>query len=84
MSPLSVPNFSSTGACIRVLWQSLQSVQKEEEKKMKKKLKTLATCTSEMAGAIFFKFGMWTPLPSRHVCNKFSFNRMRDHGATKV
>ena len=38
------------------------------EKKMKKneqKTQTLAARISNMVGAIFFKFGMWTPLPSR-------------------
>ena len=50
----------------------------------RKKLLTLAACISEMAGVIFFKFGMWTPLPSQHFCRKFSFNWIRDHGATKV
>ena len=30
MSPLSLPNFSPIGARIRVLWQILQSVRKEE------------------------------------------------------
>ena len=35
MSPLSVPNFSPIGARIRVLWQILQSVQKEEKKRRK-------------------------------------------------
>ena len=35
MSPLSVPNFSSIGARIRVLWRILQSVRKEEGKKPK-------------------------------------------------
>ena len=84
MSPLSVPNFSPIGAQIRVLWQILQSVRKEEEKKQRKKTQTLAACISEMAGAIFFKFGMWTPRPSRHVCSNFGFNRIRNHGATKV
>ena len=88
MSPLSVPKFSPIGACIRVLWRILQSVGKEvvveEEKKTKKKPQTLATRNSEMAGAIFFQFGMWTPLPSRHVCNNFGLNRIRNHGATKV
>ena len=39
MSPLSVPNFSPVGARIRVLWQILQSVQKEEEKNEEKKPK---------------------------------------------
>ena len=61
MSPLSVPNFSAIGARIRVLWQILQSVQKEEEKMKKKKNQTLAARISEMAGAIFLKIGMWTP-----------------------
>ena len=36
----------------------------EEKKKRRKKTQTLAARISEMAGAIFFKFGMWTPLPS--------------------
>ena len=54
---------------------------KEVEEKTKKEKQT---CISEMAGVMFFKFGMWTPLPSRHVCSKFGFNRIRDHGATKV
>ena len=86
MSPLSVPNGSPIGARIRVLWRILQSVRKEveEEKNEEKKPQTLAARISEMAGAIFFKFGMWTPLPSRHVCSNFGFNRIRNHGATKV
>ena len=86
MSPLSVPNFSPIGAQIRVLWRILQSVRKEEveEKKRRKKTLTLADRISEMDGAIFFKFGMWTPLPSRHFCSNFGFNRIRNHGATKV
>ena len=37
MSPLSVPNFSPIGACIRVLWWVLQSVRKEVEEKNEKK-----------------------------------------------
>ena len=85
MSPLSVPNFSPIGARIRVLWRILRSVRKEvEEKNQEKKPLTSAACISEMAGAIFFKFGMWTPLPSRHFCSNFCFNRIRNHGATKV
>ena len=36
MSPLSVPNFSPIGARICVLWQILQSVQKEEKNEDKK------------------------------------------------
>ena len=86
MSPLSVPNFSPIQARIRVLLRILQSVRKEEveEEKTKKKTQTLAARISEMAGAIFFKFGMWTPLPCRHFCSNFGFNRIRNHGATKV
>ena len=80
MSPLSVPSFSPIGARIHVLWRILQSVRKEvEEKKTKKKTQTLADRISEMDGATFFKFGMWTPLPSRHFCSNFGFNRIRNH-----
>ena len=82
-SPLSVPNFSLIGARIRVLWRILPSVRKEEEK-TKKKTQTLAARISELAGAIFFKFKMWTPRPSRHFCSNFGVNRIRNHGATKV
>ena len=53
-------------------------------RKNKEKIQTFATLISEMAGAIFFKVGMWTPLPSLHLCSKFSFNRIKDHRATKV
>ena len=85
MCPLSVPNFSPIGVRMRLLWRILQSVRKEEEKKTKKKKpQSLAARISEMALAIFFKFGMWTPLPSRHFCSNFSFNRIRNHGAIKV
>ena len=94
MSPLSVPNISPIGVRIRVLWRILQSVRKEEaeeevhvrrrRKKRRKKTLTLAARISAMAGAIFFIFGMWTPLPSRHVCSNFGFNRIRKHGAIKV
>ena len=82
-SPLSVPNFSPIGARIRVLWRILQSVRKEVEEKKNPKLWPLARI-SEMAVAIFFKFGLCTPLPSRHFCSNFGFNRIRNHGATKV
>ena len=83
MSPLSVPNFSPIGVQIRVLWRILQNVRKEvEEKKRRKKTQTLADRILEMDGAIFFKFGMWTPLPSRHFCSNFGFNRIRNHRAT--
>ena len=87
MSPLSVPNFSPIGARIRVLCRILQSVRKEEveeEKKRRKKTQTLAARISEMARANFLKFGMWIPRPSRHFCSNFGFNRIRNHGATKV
>ena len=91
MIPLSVQNFSPIGARIRVLLRILQSVQKEEEevehsrrKERRKKTQTLAARISEMAGAIFFKFGMWTPLPSRQFFSNFGCNRIRNHGATKV
>ena len=87
MSRFSVPNFNPIGARIRVLWRILKSVRKEEiekEKNEEKKLQTLAARISEIPGTIFFKFGMWTPLPSRHVCSNFGFNRIRNHGATKV
>ena len=84
MSPLSVPYVIPIGARIRVLWRILQSVRKEVEEKTKKKPQTLAARISEMAGAIFFKFGLWTPRPSRHFCSNFGFNRIRNHGATKV
>ena len=50
---------------------------KKKKKKKKKKI-------SEMDGAIFFKCGMWTLLPSWHFCSNFGFNRIRNHGATKV
>ena len=61
LHPLSVPNCSLIRARIRVLWQILQSVRKEveeEEKKNKEKTLNLAARISEMAGEIFFKFGM--------------------------
>ena len=85
MSPLSVPTVSNIGARIRVLWRILQRVRKAVvEEKNEEKTQTLATRISEMAGAIFFQFGMWTPLPSRHFCSNFGFNRIKNHGATKV
>ena len=84
MSPLSVPHFSTTGARICVLWWILYSVLKEIEEKKMKKPQTLAARISEMAGVIFFRFGMWTPLPSQKSYSKFGFNRIRDHGATKM
>ena len=57
---------------------------RSRRKKRRKKPQTVDTRISEMAGAVFFKFGMWTPLPSRHFCSNFGFNRIRNHGTTKV
>ena len=57
---------------------------KRRRKNEEKKPQALAARISEMAGAIFFKFGMLTPLPRRHFCSNFGFNRIRNHGATKV
>ena len=37
MSPLRVPNFSPSGARIRVLWRILRSVRKEVEEKKREK-----------------------------------------------
>ena len=53
-------------------------------KRRRKKTQTLAARISEMAVAIFFKIGIWTPLPGRHLCSNFGFNRIRNHEATKV
>ena len=83
MSPLSGPNFSPIGGPIRVLWRILQSVQKVEEKNGEK-TQSLAARISEMAEAIFFTFGMRSPLASRNFCSNFGFNRIRNHGATKL
>ena len=60
MSPLSVPNFSTIRARIRVLWRILRSVRNEEveEEKNEEIKKHLFAGISEMAGAIFFKFGV--------------------------
>ena len=60
MSPLRVSNFSPIEARIRALWRILQSVRNEDEEgeKTKKLKRILFACISEMAGAIFFEFGM--------------------------
>ena len=59
MCPLSVQNVSPIGTCIDFFWQTLQSVRKEEEKNEENKTKIiLAARILEMAGVIFFKFGM--------------------------
>ena len=82
--PFKCANFSPIGAGIRVLWQILQSVRKEEVEKNEEKNPNFATRISEIAGAIVFKFGMWTTLPSRHFYSNCGFNRIKNHGATKV
>ena len=58
IGPLSVPNFITTGLCVGVLWQILQSVREVEGKKQRNYSKILAARISEMSGAIFFNFGM--------------------------
>ena len=70
----------STHACFMVDFAKCA----KRRRKQRKKTQTLAACISEMAGAIFFKFVMWTALPSRHYCSNLGFNRIRNHGATKV
>ena len=67
-----------------VFYGGFCKVCEKKEKNKEKKPQTLAARISEMDGAIFFKFGMWTPLPRRHFCSNFGFNRIRNHGATKV
>ena len=70
--------------CLRFI-AIFASVRKHKEKiKEKKKIKTLAARISEMAGAISFKFGMWTPLAGGQLCSKFGSNRIRDYRDTKV
>ena len=80
-------SFIPIEACICVLGRILQSVRKEEaeeEKNKEKKPQNLASRLSEMAGVIFFKFGLLTSLPSWHFCSKFGVNRIRECRATKV
>ena len=62
------------------------SVRKDEEEKKneEKKNETLAARISEMAGAISFKFGMYTPLAGGQLCSKFGSNQISDHRDTKV
>ena len=57
---------------------------KKKKKTKKKKNETLAARISEMAGAISFKFGMWTPLAGGQLCSKFGSNQISDHRDTKV
>ena len=56
--------------------------EEEEEENEEIKNEILFARISEMAGAIFFKFGMSTTLTGRHVSSKFGSNRIRDHRAT--
>ena len=80
MSPLRVPNFSPIGTRIRVLWRILQSVRKEVEKKPPNFGRSyLGNCWSD-----FLQIWNADSLPRGHLCSKFAFNRVRDHGATKV
>ena len=77
-------NWSTNSCFIADFVKCAKRRSRRRRKKRRKKPQTLADRISEMDGAIFFKFGMWTPLPSRHVCSNFGFNRIRNHGATKV
>ena len=83
-SPFKCAKFQPDWSTHSCFMAGLQSVQKEEKKKKRKKNQALAARISEMAGAIFFNFGLWTPLPSRHFRRNFGFNRIKNHGATKV
>ena len=61
-----------------------EKTKNKKKKKQRNKNELLGTHISEMAKAIFFKFGMWGRLPGGHLCSKTGSNRMKDHGATKV
>ena len=61
LRPLSVPNVSPIGACIRVLWRILQSVPKEVRRREREKRKTKK------------KTKLW-PLVSRKWPEQFSSN----------
>ena len=59
-------------------------VQKEEEKKkekknLRKKTETLLSRISEMAGTIYFKFGMQPAIKGGHFHSKFGVLRIKDH-----
>ena len=90
---LLVLNIDTMELQVCVLWQFLQSVQKEikalwppysEEKKMKELNETLATHIADTAREISFKFGTWHGLPGGNLCSDTSSNRIKDHGATKA
>ena len=57
---------------------------KKRRRKNEEKNETLAARISEMAGAISFKFGMYTPLAGGQLCSKFGSNQISDHRDTKV
>ena len=57
---------------------------RKHEGKNEEKIENLAACISEMAGAISFKFGKYTPLAGGQLCSKFGSNQIRDHRDTKV
>ena len=85
MSPLSVPNVSPIGARIRVLFRILQSVRKEEvEEETKKKNPDFGRSYLGNGWSDFLQIWNVDSLPSRHFCSNFGFNRIRNHGATKV
>ena len=50
-------------------------------KRRKNENKILVAHILAIAWAIFFKFGMWAPLPDGHLCSKIDSNRMRMHKA---
>ena len=58
--PFSVQNFKAIGICVCVFIAVFASVRKHEEK-----IETVASRTSEMAGAISFKFGVQALLTGR-------------------
>ena len=53
--PFKCANFQPDPSCIRVLWRILRSVRNEVEEE---KIEILFARISEMAGSIFFQFGV--------------------------
>ena len=45
---------------------------------------SLGACTSEMSGAIFFRFGMYSHLPGRNFIRKIGFSWIGDLEATCI
>ena len=74
------PDWSTHSCCMADFAKCAKrrSRRRIRRKNEEKKTQTLAACISEITEAIFFKFGMWTPLPSRHFCSNFGFNRIRN------